>query len=308
MIRRHRLFAIGSTDIFLHPAAVLFALYVALTGHGGWLLAGMLSVLLHECAHGFAAALLGCTPTSIEITPLGALMRLEDEAALPPGRRLAMLLAGPAASLLLCWTALLLTRCGIIGRHAGQLLFMTNLSILLVNLLPALPLDGGRVLALLLSLCLSADSVRRAMRSLGMIFGCACIALNLLLTWKMGGWNLSLACAGCFLMYAACTGTTTAALAELRAFMDRKLRLEQRGCMGCRVVAVTESLTLRGAVGALAPSLYTLFLLIQPGTMRCLGYVTEERVISCYLLTPGGTCAALKHCASHGQNEARYAD
>lgn len=308
MIRRHRLFAIGSTDICLHPAAVLFALYAALTGHGGWLLTGMLSVLLHECAHGFAAALLGCTPKSIEITPLGALMRLEDEAALPPGRRLAMLLAGPAASLLLCWIALLLTRCGIIGKHAGQLLFMSNLSILLVNLLPALPLDGGRVLALLLSLCLSADSVRRAMRSLGMIFGCACIALNLLLTWKMGGWNLSLACAGCFLMYAACTGTTTAALAELRAFMDRKLRLEQRGCMGCRVVAVTESLTLRGAVGALAPSLYTLFLLIQPGTMRCLGYVTEERVISCYLLTPGGTCAALKHCASHGQNEARYAD
>ena len=308
MIRRHRLFAIGSTDICLHPAAVLFALYAALTGHGGWLLAGMLSVLLHECAHGFAAALLGCTPKSIEITPLGALMRLEDEAALPPGRRLAMLLAGPAASLLLCWTALLLTRCGIIGRHAGQLLFMSNLSILLVNLLPALPLDGGRVLALLLSLCLSADSVRRAMRSLGMIFGCACIALNLLLTWMMGGWNLSVAGAGCFLLYAACTGTTTAALAELRAFMDRKLRLEQRGYMGCRVVAVTESLTLRGAVGALAPSLYTLFLLIQPGTMRCLGYVTEERVISCYLLTPGGTCAALKHCASHGQNEARYAD
>lgn len=308
MIRRHRLFAIGSTDIFLHPAAVLFALYAAMTGHGGWLLAGMFSVFLHECAHGFAAALLGCTPKSIEITPLGALMRLEDEAALPPGRRLAMLLAGPAASLLLCWTALLLTRCGIIGRHAGQLLFMTNLSILLINLLPALPLDGGRVLALFLSLFLSADSVRRAMRSLGVVLGCVCIALNLLLTWEMGGWNLSLACAGCFLMYAACTGTTTAALAELRAFMDRKLRLEQRGCMGCRVVAVTETLTLRGAVGALAPSFYTLFLLIQPGTMRCLGYVTEERVISCYLLTPGETCAALKHCASHGQNEARYAD
>lgn len=308
MIRRHRLFAIGSTDIFLHPAAVLFALYAAMTGHGGWLLAGMFSFFLHECAHGFAAALLGCTPKSIEITPLGALMRLEDEAALPPGRRLAMLLAGPAASLLLCWTALLLTRCGIIGRHAGQLLFMTNLSILLINLLPALPLDGGRVLALFLSLFLSADSVRRAMRSLGVVLGCVCIALNLLLTWEMGGWNLSLACAGCFLMYAACTGTTTAALAELRAFMDRKLRLEQRGCMGCRVVAVTETLTLRGAVGALAPSFYTLFLLIQPGTMRCLGYVTEERVISCYLLTPGETCAALKHCASHGQNEARYAD
>ena len=308
MISRRRLFSIGTTEVNLHLATGLFVLYAVLLGHGGWLLAGMASILLHECAHGAAAALLGCPPASIELTPLGALMRLEDEAALPPVKRLLILLAGPAATMLLCWVALTLTRRGVLDRYAGQLLFMANLSILLVNLLPALPLDGGRVLALLLSLFLTGNSVRRVMRWLGMALGVGCVLLNIVLCWTAGGVNLSLTCAGCFLMYAAATGTATAALSELRGLMERKLRLERRGRLRCRVVAVMEPLSLRSAVGALAPSQYTLFLVVQPGTMRCLGYATEEQVISRYMNSPGETCAALSLCRENGQKEARYAD
>ena len=200
---RCRLLSIGRTEIRLNPATVLFALYAALLGQGGWLLAGTASVMLHEGAHGAAAALLGCPPAAIEVTPLGALMRLEDEAALPPGKRAVMLLAGPAATLLLCWAALVLTRIGVLDRHTGRLIFMANLSILLITLLPALPLDGGRLLALLLSLRFRGDTVRRILRIIGVILGAGCVAGNILLTWTLGGWNLSLACAGCVLLYAA---------------------------------------------------------------------------------------------------------
>lgn len=308
MIGRRRLFSIGCTEISLHLATVLFVLYAVLLGHGVWLMAGMVSILLHECAHGATATLMGYPPASIELTPLGALMRLEDEAALPPIKRLLILLAGPAATLLLCWSALVLTRCGTLDRYTGQLIFMANVSILLVNLLPALPLDGGRVLALLLSLCLSGDTVRRVMRWLGTVLGGGCIVLNIVLCWTAGGGNLSLTCAGCFLMYAASTGTATAALSELRSFMARRLRLEKSGRLRCRVVAVMEPLPLRSAVSSLAPSQYTLFLVIQPGTMHCLGYATEEQVISRYLSSPGETCATLALHLAHGQKEAKYTD
>ena len=308
MICRRRLFSIGGTEVSLHLATGLFVLYAVLLGYGKWLRAGMASVLLHECAHGSAAALLGCAPASIEITPLGALMRLEDEASLPPVKRLVILLAGPVATLLLCWGALMLTRCGLLDRYSGQLLFMANVSILLVNLLPALPLDGGRVLALLFSLFLTGNMVRCVMRWLGMALGVGCVVWNIVLCWTAGGANLSLTCAGCFLLYAASTGTATAALSELRGFMERKLRLERRGRLRCRVVAVMEPLSLRNAVSALDPSQYTLFLVVQPGTMRCLGYATEEQVISSYMNTPGETCAVLSLHSGHGQKETRYAD
>ena len=308
MICRRRLFSVGGTEVSLHLATGLFVLYAVLLGYGKWLLVGMASVLLHECAHGAAAALLGCPPASIELTPLGALMRLEDEASLPPVKRLLILLAGPVETLLLCWIALTLTRMGVLDRYAGQLLFMANVSILLVNLLPALPLDGGRVLALLLSLFLTGNRVRCVMRWLGMALGVGCVVWNIVLCWTAGGANLSLTCAGCFLLYAASTGTATAALSELRGFMERKLRLERRGRLRCRVVAVMEPLSLRNAVSALDPSQYTLFLVVQPGTMRCLGYATEEQVISSYMNTPGETCAILSLHSGHGQKETRYAD
>ena len=48
MIGRRRLFSIGCTEISLHLATVLFVLYAVLLGHGVWLMAGMVSILLHE--------------------------------------------------------------------------------------------------------------------------------------------------------------------------------------------------------------------------------------------------------------------
>lgn len=292
---RRRICTVGPTDVYLHPGTLLFAAYALLTGSWPSLLASFVSILLHECAHAIAAALGGQPPREMELTPLGAVLRVEDEERLPPLRRLLMLAAGPAMTLLLCLVALRGTALGWLSAAAGRRLFMANLAILMVNLLPALPLDGGRILALLLGSFLRPETVRRIIRLSGTLLGLAAILGSVWLSWRYGGWNWSLAAAGCFLLYSAATATTTAAMAQLRLLMDRKIALEGCGFAPCREFAVLADRPVHRTMRLLAPRAMTCFLLIEPGTMRLLGRLTEHEMIAACLDQPDMTCLQALH-------------
>lgn len=289
---RRRICTVGPTDVYLHLGTLLFVVYALLTGCWPSLLASFLSILLHECAHALAAAILGQPPREMELTPLGAVLRLEDEERLPPLRRLLMLAAGPAMTLLLCLLALRMTAWGWLPVAVGRRLFTANLAILAVNLLPALPLDGGRILTLLLACLLRPETVRRIVRALGTLLGLAAIGGSLWLSWRFGGWNWSLAAAGCFLLYSASTATTTLALHELRRLMDRKIALESRGHASVHRMAILADQPLHRAVRLLHPRALTEFAVTERATLRPMGILTEERLIARYLEQPDMTCLA----------------
>lgn len=287
---RRRILTLGGCDVYIHLGTLFFAGYVLLAGTWPAALTGFLSIALHEGAHGLAALLLGQPPQEIELTPMGALLRLEDEERLPPLRRSLMLAAGPAMTLLICLLSLRLTASGWLTAATGRTWFLSNLAILVVNLLPALPLDGGRLTALLLGTFLRGETVARIMRTSGMLLGLTGIGGSVCLAWRFGGFNWSLAAAGCFLMYSASAATTTLAMHHLRALMERKTLLESRGHMPIRRVAILEGTPVHRAVRLLAPRRLTEFVLTEPGTMRHTGLLTEERLLVCYLDMPQMTC------------------
>lgn len=293
MMMRKKVFSLGQTAIYLHMGTVLFALYMVFGGHGLTLAVSLGSILLHEGAHAAVASFLGLPPQEIEITPLGALMRLEDEARFSSGKRIAILSAGPLSSLMLCWCAILMTRWGWLSIGMGRSLFCCNLLLALGNLLPVLPLDGGRMLALLLSLRMRGETLRQILRVSGTIVGLGCIGLNLVLSLRYGGWNFSCAMAGCFFMYSAAVETTSFAMAELRQFMDKKSRLEAHGMAPCRYVAATPQTPLRKALCSMPPAYYGMLCLFDPVDMQLLVQVCEGDLLAAYLNTPGERCQVL---------------
>jgi len=106
-----------------------------------------LSVLLHEISHALAAKSFGMTVRSIELHFLGGVTAIEEEATTP--RREAVIAAvGPLTSLAVggtCWALAPLAPEGLL-RFTVQTLAGANLVIGVLNLVPGLPLDGGRVL------------------------------------------------------------------------------------------------------------------------------------------------------------------
>lgn len=294
---KRKIITIGGTDITVHPAAGVLLLFGLLTRWRGLLLCTYASIFLHEAAHAAVSALWHHPPQELEITPLGAMMRLEDEERLPLTARITVILAGPLMTLALCALSLTLTQSGAISRTAGHLLFLSNAGILLVNLLPALPLDGGRLVSAVLSRFLRRETCWRVMRIIGTAAGALLIVGGVVGAVCGGQGSWSMAAAGCFLLYSAVSATTSAAMAELRALMDRKIRLETQGTLPIQPIAMLSTRTLRHAVHALHPTRMTMLCVIEPGTMRMLGVLTEQEVVSAYLTAPQRTLAEEKEGA-----------
>lgn len=113
------------------------------------------SVLLHEFGHALMARHYGIATRDITLLPIGGVAQLER---LPevPRQEIAIALAGPAvnivvAALLLAANTLFstlkpLAEVGAAGGAFAERLMFANLALAAFNMIPALPMDGGRVL------------------------------------------------------------------------------------------------------------------------------------------------------------------
>lgn len=145
-------------DLFLHPTFLLL-LGLAYLLDGG-LLAVLFTaavfgcILLHEFGHALAARRFGIATLDITLYPIGGVARLES---LPrePIAELLITLAGPAVNIAIASTIGLMLAIGTmlspgaalttVGRFA-EMLLSVNLLLAVFNLLPAFPMDGGRIL------------------------------------------------------------------------------------------------------------------------------------------------------------------
>ena len=107
-----------------------------------------LSVLVHELSHSVVARGFGLPVRRILLYPLGGFSEIEREPQ-TPGREFLVSAAGPALSLALAGLGYGLTHVVAAGTIGGTLvsqLMWANLVVGGFNLLPGLPLDGGRML------------------------------------------------------------------------------------------------------------------------------------------------------------------
>ncbi len=106
-----------------------------------------LSVLLHEISHAVMAQRYGLGVRSISLTFLGGATEIDSEPR-TPGQEFKIAVVGPLTSLVIGGLALALgtvTPDGLLDLAVGMLAW-ANLIVGVLNLVPGLPLDGGRVL------------------------------------------------------------------------------------------------------------------------------------------------------------------
>ncbi len=182
----------------LHPLFVIVGIYYVCIGAPFLFLGSCIVALQHECAHAFEASKLGYKLNKIVLMPFGAVLDGDmSDASVRDEIRIA--LAGPLCNLI---TA------GFFGAlwwffpdayAYTDTAFYVSLSIAFVNLLPAYPLDGGRVLRGTL-LSLRVDEKRVHLICLTLTLGFAVLFFVLFFLYlAQGKVNITLPIFGSFL-------------------------------------------------------------------------------------------------------------
>lgn len=122
--------------IQIHVGVFLISALLLLSLPLDWLGAVAVSSLFHEFGHILALCLLNGKIISIKIQLCGCVI---ESSPMEPWKQFCSILAGPAASFLLLFLCRMAPKIAICGLLQG-----------LYNLIPILPLDGGRLLRLIL--------------------------------------------------------------------------------------------------------------------------------------------------------------
>ncbi|HHY76773.1 MAG TPA: hypothetical protein GX500_08440 [Firmicutes bacterium] len=285
--------SLGNTRVYLHITFVLAALVLTLAGYGLQLLVLAGSLTFHELGHIFAAALMGAEITRIEVWPFGASAKLERSWQLTPYADAVVALAGPLNSGLLASVASAFQR-GLIQSGSLvtpstypllDLLIKVNLGIFLVNLIPCLPLDGGRILRSRLALRMGYVEATRKMATWGLAVGSLMTVLGLAGLAGGSDWHV-LAVAGPVVIWGAAEERESAAHGNIMEILNRGERLRQRRAIPVAEIMVPQDATVAEVVTKLTPSRYHI-ILVAGRNMKVLGRVTETKLLETFYR--GGT-------------------
>ncbi|MGI6604647.1 MAG: peptidase M50 [Firmicutes bacterium] len=248
------------------------------------------AALLHETAHVVAARAYGLRVQEMEILPFGGVARIEDLdlTSLDPQVEAAVALAGPAENMILAAAAWLLSGYGIWDVSLAGLFFRANTTLALFNLLPALPLDGGRLLRSALSQRLPWRQATEIATRLGQALGVLIVLLALLLC-QHHVFALSAALAGVFIWSAAESERRSSSLVLIRYLVHKQAGIKKGQVLPGQVLVVAANSYLKEVVKELTTGRYHLiWVLDREG--RLLGTLGEgEFSAALFSLGPNST-------------------
>ncbi|CCO07686.1 M50 family metallopeptidase [Desulforamulus hydrothermalis] len=259
---------------------LLFLLLLGLYFVAGVLEKGLLIfalVLWHELAHTMAARLLAVRVIDVEILPFGGVARLGGEMSVQPGKEIAVALAGPAANLFLVGLAMGLKNYGFWSAELGPFFIQTNLMLAFFNLLPALPLDGGRILRALLSLQVGLAEATLLAARLGQVIavGVACLGVVGVLHRTVG---LDVVVIALFVLYAATKEKNLAPYLFVRHLAYKKEELVQAGVLPAEQLVARADVPVKEIVRLFVPQKFFIILLLDR-QLATLGQVNEVQVV-----------------------------
>jgi len=175
-------------SVYIHATFLILIAWVGLAhwrSEGSWeaVLSGILfilalfaCVLLHEFGHALTAQRFGIKTRDITLLPIGGVARLERMPE-EPRQELWVTLAGPAVNVVIA--AMLIVLLTITGTLAPlstitltagsfwERLMLFNVMLVLFNMIPAFPMDGGRALRALLAMRMDYTRATRIAAGLG---------------------------------------------------------------------------------------------------------------------------------------------
>ena len=238
-----------------------------------------ISALCHETAHILAGKRLGVPVSGISLLPFGVCARLRQPVIKIPSHEILMALAGPFCNLILAalfWALGQWVPCDL-----AQYGTAANLAMLCLNLLPCLPLDGGRILRACLTLGSDALTAWRTTLRVSRLVS-VCLLTGAVLLLLTAQFNFSLILIGVFLLGNLCGEQKSISQQALREILYYKEKLEREQLNRTSTLTAYADLPARRLLHRLSYHRYYTIQVVDE-QQRVIKTLTESQVLNALL-------------------------
>ena len=205
-------------------------------GYSFQFLLSYLCAFLHELAHITVAKLLHIRISNVKFYPFGMCATLEGNYIQSSEKEFLVATAGPFASLIMFWM------CNFVVSYLPQIGFIRdlNLWICVINLIPVLPLDGGRILRSILISKLGIIPAYNFMLKISRIIIALLGTLAIFLI-VISKFNFSLVMICAFLMQNLCFEQKAVSLVALKEILKSSQNKKDQSKLRTRILTVKET-------------------------------------------------------------------
>lgn len=274
-----KLLRLGGIAFRFHWVFLLLLFALAVYGYLAetFILFGL--VLAHEVVHMLAAKAHGLEVGDVELFPFGGVARIDDVLELDPQVESNVSLAGPLFNFLLVALSLVAYANIPAWRQNETFLFFIRCNLVLgfFNLLPALPLDGGRILRARLCGVLGFQQATELAIRISRLISLLLLMCGLYLFYA-GHFHTTLFAAAFFLYYAAEKERTVAMYAFIRGLGRKKKIFFEQGVMPLETLMALNEAPLKDVLRRFAMKKYHRIIVVNRDG-RILGEAMENEVM-----------------------------
>ena len=255
---------------------VAYILLLFILGFQGKILIAFLLVFLHELVHFIAARILGYDKGKISFIFIGLVLKMDSLNDVTPREDIIISIAGPLFNLMLAMVSLSLWS-GNKGVEIYKTLYYSNLTLGLFNLIPAYPLDGGRVLRGVLGCKMNFKKANRIAYTISLIIGIVFMLFYFTVVFS-GEKNISFGLITLFIILASYTEMKKSAFLIMGDMVRKKVRFIKKKYIEGRTICIHEKIDLLDAMGYVDKYRFSTFLVLNDN-MQVVDMFYEDELI-----------------------------
>ncbi|WP_035288234.1 M50 family metallopeptidase [Clostridium sp. KNHs214] len=247
-------------------------------GFRGKILVAFIMAFFHELVHYITARILGFSGFDIEILPIGTVLKLKDLDEATPLEDIIISVSGPLFNIILA----LILHIAFIKFKLYQLKFLevTNLALGIFNLIPALPLDGGRILRDFLSIKKHYKKSNIITVNISLAIGLCFIMYYFILFYKKSAflYNLNIGLIGLFIIVCSIRERERIVYLIMGDVIKKKIKFLKRKYMENRTISVYSKESLLFIMNLIDTNRYNIFYVLDD-EMNVIDIIYEKEII-----------------------------
>lgn len=254
-----------------------YIILLLLLGFRGELVTTFIIVFCHEIVHYIAARCCGFTGFDVEILPVGTVLRLKELDEATAREDIIISISGPLVNIIFAVFFYFMWKSNAFLNPLLELYFKGNLAIGIFNLIPAFPLDGGRILRALISLKTFYREANKLTVYISICFG-TLMTLSYMCLFFSGINNFNIGIIALFIIVSSLKEKERIAYIIMGDIIKKRIRFLKHGYLQNKSISIYYKKDLLTALGMVDKNKYNIFTVLDDD-LKVMDIIYEEEVV-----------------------------